>query len=163
MPTTWSGPRRFDMMRTGSCGFLVLGQPTGAVGPRTDRLTVFDIPLKDAVPYVVRVDHGSRQLWIGTSAGDALLRCDPAAKPGRSIRCQVVGRSSGIWPSTRARMTSGLHTVHRPRRFQPRSPACRYFGDCRARLGSRIAAVDEQHGARYIGRRIGREEHHRAD
>lgn len=56
----------------------VLGQPARAPGCASDRLTVFDIPLADAVPYVVRVDHSWRQIWIGTSAGDALLRFDPA-------------------------------------------------------------------------------------
>ena len=79
MPTTWSGPRRFDIDADGVLWIpLYSANQLVRLDPRTDRLTVFDIPLADAVPYVVRVDHASRQLWIGTSAGDALLRFDTA-------------------------------------------------------------------------------------
>ncbi len=79
MPTTWSGPRRFDIDAEGVLWIpLYSANQLVRLDARSDRLTVFDIPLADAVPYVVRVDHSWRQIWIGTSAGDALLRFDPA-------------------------------------------------------------------------------------
>ena len=46
--------------------------------PATRRFTEIQLPIRDAVPYVVRAE-ASGALWIGTSAADALLRYDPAA------------------------------------------------------------------------------------
>jgi virginiamycin B lyase len=78
MPVSWSGPRRFDIANDG-----VLWIPTYSANqlvrfdPRTGLTKVYELPQRDAVPYVVRIDHGTGQIWIGTSAGDALLRFDP--------------------------------------------------------------------------------------
>ena len=33
--------------------------------------------MRDAAPYVVRVDHRRGDLWIGTGAADAVFRFDP--------------------------------------------------------------------------------------
>jgi virginiamycin B lyase len=108
MPTTWSGPRRFDIGADGILWIpLYAANQLVRLDPRTDRLTVFDIPLKDAVPYVVRVDHGSQQLWIGTSAGDALLRFDiaretwkiyPLPSRGALVRHMAIDpRTHDVW------------------------------------------------------------------
>ncbi len=78
MPTPVSGPRRFDIDRRGvlwipaySAGLLVKFEP--AIG----RFTEIALPIADALPYVVRVDHERDLLWIGTAAADVVLRYDP--------------------------------------------------------------------------------------
>ncbi|MEW5915616.1 MAG: hypothetical protein AB1762_04390 [Gemmatimonadota bacterium] len=78
MPVTWSGPRRFDIAPDG-----VLWIPAYSsnqlirLDPTTGLTKAYALPQADAVPYVVRIDHVTRQVWIGTSAGDALIRFDP--------------------------------------------------------------------------------------
>jgi streptogramin lyase len=78
MPTSFSGPRRFDIDKRGvlwipaySTNELVRYDPASAAFSR------FDLPIRDAVPYVVRIDHGTGLVWIGTSAADAVLSFDP--------------------------------------------------------------------------------------
>jgi virginiamycin B lyase len=79
MPTAWSGPRRFDVDASG-----VLWIPAYAANslvrfdPRRGEWREIPLPVRDAVPYVVRVDHADGTVWIGTSAADALLRYTPA-------------------------------------------------------------------------------------
>ncbi|MGH7711202.1 MAG: carboxypeptidase regulatory-like domain-containing protein, partial [Gemmatimonadaceae bacterium] len=78
MPTSWSGPRRFEIAADG-----VLWIPAYAsnqlvrLDPRSGLTKAFDLPMRDAAPYVVRIDHATGQMWIGTSAGDVLMRFDP--------------------------------------------------------------------------------------
>lgn len=81
LPQPASGPRRFDVDAAGilwipaySANALLRFDPGGG------RLESFALPLRDAVPYVVRVDAGTGMLWIGTSAADALLSFDPRTK-----------------------------------------------------------------------------------
>jgi virginiamycin B lyase len=78
MPTSFSGPRRFDIDRRGvlwipayATNELVRFDPASGVFRR------FPLPIKDAVPYVVRIDHGTGVVWIGTSAADAVLSFEP--------------------------------------------------------------------------------------
>jgi virginiamycin B lyase len=78
MPTPHSGPRRFDVDAKGvlwipaySANLLV------RLDPATGQFKEIPLPVKDAVPYVVRVDPRDGALWIGTSAADALFRYDP--------------------------------------------------------------------------------------
>ena len=79
MPTSWSGPRRFDIAGDGTLWIPAYStNQLVRLDPGTGLTKTFDLPLADAVPYVVRIDHGTRQIWIGTSAGDVLLRFDPA-------------------------------------------------------------------------------------
>jgi virginiamycin B lyase len=78
MPTAYSGPRRFDIDARG-----VLWIPAYS----TNELVRYDVvsgafqrfalPIRDAVPYVVRIDPGNGVVWIGTSAADAVLSFDP--------------------------------------------------------------------------------------
>jgi virginiamycin B lyase len=78
LPTAWSGPRRFDVDRSG-----VLWIPEYAASrlarfdPRTERFEEFALPIRDALPYVARVHPASGEVWIGTAAADAVLRFDP--------------------------------------------------------------------------------------
>jgi virginiamycin B lyase len=78
MPTTFSGPRRFDIDAQG-----VLWIPAYTTNelvrydPAARSFRRFALPLGDAVPYVARIDHGTGTVWIGTSAADAVLRFDP--------------------------------------------------------------------------------------
>ena len=80
LPTPSSGPRRFDLDAKGivwipaySANRLV------RLDPASGRFTEIDLAIRDAVPYVVRVDPRDGALWIGTSAADVLLRYRPAA------------------------------------------------------------------------------------
>ena len=77
MPTSHSGPRRFDIDARGalwipaySTNELVRYDPASGAFRR------FPLPIRDAVPYVVRVDPGNGTVWIGTSAADAVLSFD---------------------------------------------------------------------------------------
>jgi streptogramin lyase len=45
--------------------------------PATGRFTHWELPVKDAAPYVVRVDRQRGDVWIGTGAADAVFRFDP--------------------------------------------------------------------------------------
>jgi virginiamycin B lyase len=77
LPTTFSGPRRFDVDQAG-----ILWIPAYAAGllvrldPSTGRFTEYPLPLRDAAPYVTRVDRAGA-VWIGTGAADVVLRFDP--------------------------------------------------------------------------------------
>ncbi len=80
MPTPHSGPRRFDVDARGilwipaySANLLV------RLDPATGKFTEVPLPLKDALPYVTRVDPRDGAVWIGTAAADALLRYEPGS------------------------------------------------------------------------------------
>ena len=81
MPTPRSGPRRFDIDRDG-----IVWIPAYAANrlvrldPSTGRFTEIELPIRDAVPYVVRTDPRDGSIWIGTAAADALLRYQPDRK-----------------------------------------------------------------------------------
>ena len=47
--------------------------------PATGKFTEIPLPLKDALPYVARVDPRDGAVWLGTAAADVLLRYRPAA------------------------------------------------------------------------------------
>ena len=78
MPTSFSGPRRFDIDARG-----MLWIPAYATNelvrfdPAAGSFRRFALPIPDAVPYVVRIDPGNGTVWIGTSAADAVLSFDP--------------------------------------------------------------------------------------
>lgn len=79
MPDGEMGPRRFDIDANG-----VLWIPAYASGtllrydPGTGTFTRHELPIADAAPYVVKVDHARGVLWIGTGAADAAFRFTPA-------------------------------------------------------------------------------------
>jgi virginiamycin B lyase len=77
LPDAASGPRRFDIDQNG-----MLWIPAYAANallrfdPASATFESFPLPLRDAVPYVVRIDRGNGTIWIGTSAADAVLSFD---------------------------------------------------------------------------------------
>lgn len=78
LPTSASGPRRFDIDAAGilwipaySANLLV------RFDPATAKFTEYPLPIDGATPYIARVDHRTGAIWIGTSAADAAFRFDP--------------------------------------------------------------------------------------
>jgi len=87
LPLPHCGPRRLDV----DAGGIVWIPSYAANGvlrfdPRARTFTEIPLPLRDAIPYIIRVDHASGALWIGTAAADALLRYDPATGRFESYR-----------------------------------------------------------------------------
>jgi virginiamycin B lyase len=77
LPTSWSGPRRFDVDRQGILWIPGYGANLlVSLDPATGRFTEHRLPIPGATPYIVRVDR-SGAVWIGTSAADAAFRFDP--------------------------------------------------------------------------------------
>ena len=81
MPTPNSGPRRFDVDRNG-----VLWIPLYGAGsllrfdPRSKQMEEIALPIKDAAPYVARVDSTTGVVWVGTGAADAVFAYDTATR-----------------------------------------------------------------------------------
>jgi virginiamycin B lyase len=75
--------------------------------PASRTFTEIPLPVRDAVPYIVRSDPVSGALWIGTGAADALFRYDPASgrfetyplpSKGALVRHLVIdSRSDAVW------------------------------------------------------------------
>lgn len=87
LPTPVSAPRRFD--------------------PTSERFSEYALPVKDAVPYIARVDARRALIWIGTSASDEVYAFDPRSGrftvyplPSRGVivRHMVIDpRNGDIW------------------------------------------------------------------
>lgn len=81
MPHTFSGPRRFDVDSSGIIWIPAYGtNQLLRFDPNTGTFEEYELPLEDAVPYVVRVDPRRGTVWIGASAGDALFSFDPVTR-----------------------------------------------------------------------------------
>jgi virginiamycin B lyase len=81
MPTPSSGPRRFDIDRDGILWIPLYGAGTLArLDPRTRQLEEIPLPIRDAAPYVARVDSATGAVWIGTGAADAVFAYDPSSR-----------------------------------------------------------------------------------
>jgi len=81
LPTSWSGPRRFDIDRLGrlwipayAANLLVRLDPTSG------QFEEIPLPLPGATPYIARVEPTTGAVWIGTSAADAVFRYDPESR-----------------------------------------------------------------------------------
>jgi virginiamycin B lyase len=77
MPMSHGGPRRFDIDARGT--LWIPAYSTNELvryDSASHAFRRFELPVCDAVPYVVRIDHGNGAIWIGTGAADALLRFD---------------------------------------------------------------------------------------
>jgi len=80
LPTPHSGPRRFDIDARG-----VLWIPAYGAGvlvrfdPGTEQFQEIPLPVRDAAPYVVRVDDRRGTIWIGTGAANAAFAYHPAS------------------------------------------------------------------------------------
>jgi streptogramin lyase len=92
MPVSLSGPRRFDIDRNG-----ILWIPAYAnnalvrLDPATREFRSFTLPMRDALPYVARINHTTGRVWLGTGAADAVLEFDPAAGTFRAFSLPTRG------------------------------------------------------------------------
>ena len=92
MPVSLSGPRRFDIDRNG-----ILWIPAYAnnalvrLDPATREFRSFTLPMRDALPYVARINHTTGRVWLGTGAADAVLEFDPAAGTFRTFSLPTRG------------------------------------------------------------------------
>ena len=110
LPEPYSGPRRLDI---GADGTVWIPEYAGGrllrFDPSDESFTAYDLPLKDALPYVVRVDQQRGMVWIGTGAADAILAFQPAREHftifplptrGALIRhIDIVEEAGEVWAS----------------------------------------------------------------
>jgi streptogramin lyase len=81
LPTSWSGPRRFDVDAAGHLWIPEYSNNRLArFDPRTRRFEEHVLPIRDAVPYIARVHPRTGAIWIGTAAADAVMRFDPKTR-----------------------------------------------------------------------------------
>lgn len=81
LPTPVSAPRRFDIDARGVLWIpAYAGNALVRYDPAADRFETIPMPVRDAVPYVVRVQPRTGTLWIGTSGADAMFAFDPATR-----------------------------------------------------------------------------------
>jgi streptogramin lyase len=81
MPQPHSGPRRFDIDADGILWIPAYGtNELVRFDPRTKSFSRFPLPIRDATPYVVRIDQSRGTIWVGTAAADAMLSFDPSTK-----------------------------------------------------------------------------------
>lgn len=108
LPTSHSGPRRFDIDAEGILWIPAYGANLLVrLDPARGKFDEIALPIRDAIPYVVRFDSSRNDLWIGTSAGDVLLRYDirkkrfdsyPLPSRGALVRHIAVDPKSGaVW------------------------------------------------------------------
>jgi virginiamycin B lyase len=92
MPTPHSGPRRPDI---GPDGIVWIPEyannKLARFDPRTEEFTEYEFPIRDALPYVVRVDQRRGTVWIGTSGADAIASFDPETERFRVYRLPTRG------------------------------------------------------------------------
>lgn len=108
MPTAASGPRRPD---ADADGRLWIPEYATNILARFDResesFAEYELPIPDALPYVVRVDRTRNIVWIGTGAADALIAFDiptesftvyPLPTTGTLVRhIDIDERSGDVW------------------------------------------------------------------
>jgi streptogramin lyase len=78
MPLPVSGPRRPDFDADGR--FWIpeyAGNALTRFDPDTETFERYPLPVRDALPYVVRIDRTRGRIWIGTGAADAVFMFDP--------------------------------------------------------------------------------------
>ena len=80
MPLTHAGPRRFDIDSRGIVWIPAYSaNALLRLDPATSDVRRIELPVRDAVPYVVRVHPRTGHVWIATSASDDLFDFDPAS------------------------------------------------------------------------------------
>lgn len=81
MPRPVSAPRRPDFDAEGRLWIPeYAGNALTRFDPATESFTRYPLPLRDALPYVARVDRRRGRVWVGTATGDAVLAFDPATE-----------------------------------------------------------------------------------
>lgn len=108
MPLAASAPRRFDIDAGGALWIpAYAANELVRFDPASRRWRRIPLPVKDAVPYVARVDDARGVVWIGTAAADALLRYTmrdgrwetiPLPSRGALVRHLAIdARSGDVW------------------------------------------------------------------
>ena len=108
LPTPHAGPRRLDVDAGGLVWIPQYGAGNIAVlDPAMDRITEIELPLRNAAPYIVRVDNARDVVWIATGASDNIFSYDPAEKQFRIYELPASGalvrhmaidpRSGDVW------------------------------------------------------------------
>ena len=93
LPRTNSGPRRFDIDRSGVLWIPAYsGNALVRFDPKGGQFTEFTLPVPDAVPYIARVHPRTGDIWIGTAAADAVFRFEPGT--GKFSRYPVLTRGA---------------------------------------------------------------------
>ncbi|GAB5517907.1 MAG: hypothetical protein RhofKO_01580 [Rhodothermales bacterium] len=78
LPTEQSGPRRLDIAPDGTIWIpQYAASKLARFEPATETFTEYDLPIRDALPYIARVDPKTGVVWIATGAADAVLRFFP--------------------------------------------------------------------------------------
>jgi streptogramin lyase len=86
MPVPHGGPRRLDVSRDGRVWIpLYAAGEMVELEPTSGRMTRHQVPDRDALPYVVRVDDARNVVWLGTGASDAIYRFDRATRSWETI------------------------------------------------------------------------------
>ena len=79
MPATLSGPRRFDIDRNGTLWIPAYAyNALVKLDPATRQFQSFTMPVRDALPYVARINHTTGRIWLGTAAADAVYEFNPS-------------------------------------------------------------------------------------
>ncbi len=108
LATSYSGPRRPDVAPDGTIWIpLYAAGKLARFDPDTEQFTEYDLPIKDALPYIVRVDARRGWVWVATAAADALLRfhiaeerftVHPYPTPRSLVRHMTLDKATGdLW------------------------------------------------------------------
>lgn len=108
LPTPFSGPRRLDVAPDGTVWIpLYAAGRLAKFDPVSETFTEYDLPVKDALPYIVRVDADRGWVWVATAAADALLRfhladesftVHPYPTPRSLVRHMTLDKATGdLW------------------------------------------------------------------
>ena len=91
--------------------------------PETERFTEYDLPIRDALPYVIRVDRARDRIWIASSPAEIIFRFDPSSHRfdvfpmptrGALIRHIDIDETAGdVWGSYGAFPSRGVNKVFR--------------------------------------------------
>lgn len=75
LPTSHSGPRRPDVGPDGTVWIPeYAASKLARFDPAAESFVEYELPIRDALPYIVRVDGSRGWVWIATAGADALLR-----------------------------------------------------------------------------------------
>lgn len=109
-PHDTSGPRRFDIDADGKLWIPEFsGGRLAMFDPVTETFTEWEVPTKNAEPYVVKIDHQRGLVWIGYAAGNRVASFDPLTEtfveyplptPYALIRHMAIDSGNGdVWVS----------------------------------------------------------------
>ena len=79
LPEPFSGPRRLDVAADGTVWIpeFATGR-LAAFDPASAEFREYAVPIRDALPYVARVDRRSGAIWVSLAGAGAVARFDPA-------------------------------------------------------------------------------------